>query len=77
MKGTTNPARRDQIGRLGQEFQNFSKVFAGIRRIKQESTQLTQNQLMQSGNMLRYKLEKIFPATPTMRNSNRSSSAPR
>ncbi|MDO9296769.1 methyl-accepting chemotaxis protein [Bradyrhizobium sp.] len=59
MKGTTNPARRDQIGRLGQEFQNFSKVFAGILRIKQESTQLTQNQLMRSGNMLRYKLEDL------------------
>ncbi len=59
MKSTTNPARRDQVARLGQEFQNFSKVFAGILRVKQESAQLTQNQLMRSGNMLRYKLEDL------------------
>ncbi len=59
MKGTTNPARREQIGRLAGEFQNFSKMFADILRIKQESALLTQNQLMRSGNMLRYKLEDL------------------
>ncbi len=59
MKGTTNPARRDQVARLDKEFQNFSKIFADVLRIKQQSAQLTQNQLMRSGNMLRYKLEDL------------------
>ncbi len=59
MKGTTNAARRDQIGRLAGEFQNFSKIFADILRIKQESALLTQNQLLRSGNMLRYKLDDL------------------
>ena len=30
MKGTTNPARRDQVARLAKEFQTFSKIFADI-----------------------------------------------
>ena len=59
MKGTANPARRDQVERLEKEFQNFSKIFADVLRIKQESAQLTQNQLMRSGNMLRYKLDDL------------------
>ena len=59
MKGTANPARRDQVARLEKEFQNFSKIFADVLRIKQESAQLTQNQLMRSGNMLRYKLDDL------------------
>ena len=59
MKGTADPARRDQVARLEKEFQNFSKIFADVLRIKQESAQLTQNQLMRSGNMLRYKLDDL------------------
>ncbi|MDP3691395.1 methyl-accepting chemotaxis protein [Bradyrhizobium sp.] len=59
MKGTTNPARRQQVARLGEEFQNFSKLFAGILATRQESAQLTQNQLMRSANMLRYKLDDL------------------
>jgi methyl-accepting chemotaxis protein len=59
MKGTANPARRDQVARLDEEFQNFSKIFADVLRIKQESAQLTQNKLMRSGNMLRYKLDDL------------------
>jgi methyl-accepting chemotaxis protein len=59
MKGTANPARRDQVARLDKEFQNFSKIFADVLRIKQESAQLTQNQLLRSGNMLRYKLDDL------------------
>ena len=59
MKGTANPARRDQVARLDKEFQNFSKIFADVLRIKQESAQLTQNQLMRSANMLRYKLDDL------------------
>ena len=40
MKGTTNPARREQIAQLGKEFQNFSQIFADILKLKDESAQL-------------------------------------
>ena len=59
MKGTASPARRDQVARLDKEFQNFSRIFADILRIKQDSAQLAQNQLMRSANMLRYKLDDL------------------
>ncbi len=59
MKGTANPARRDQIARLAGEFQTFSKIFADILRLKQESALLTQNQLTRSGTSLRYKLDDL------------------
>ena len=72
MKGTTNPARRDQVARLDKEFQNFSKIFAEILRIKQESALLTQNQLMRSGNMLRYKLDDL----PEQRRRRRTAIGP-
>jgi methyl-accepting chemotaxis protein len=59
MKGTTNPARRDQIARLDREFQNFSKIFADILRLKQDSELVTQNQLTRGGTTLRYKLDDL------------------
>ncbi len=59
MKGTTNPARLEQVAKLEREFRLFSKIFADILRIKQESALLTQNQLLRSGNMLRYKLDDL------------------
>ena len=59
VKGTANPARRDQVARLGKEFQTFRGIFADILRLKQESALLTQNQLTRSGNSLRYKLDDL------------------
>jgi methyl-accepting chemotaxis protein len=59
MKGTTNPARLDQITRLAREFRTFTKIFADILKVKRDSAQLTQNQLARSGNMLRYKLDDL------------------
>ena len=59
MKGTTNPARRDQVARLDKEFQNFSKIFADILRLKQDSALVTQNQLTRGGTSLRYKLDDL------------------
>jgi methyl-accepting chemotaxis protein len=59
MKGTTNPARRDQVTRLAGEFGTFSKLFADILNVKRESALVTQNQLSRSGNMLRYKLDDL------------------
>jgi methyl-accepting chemotaxis protein len=59
MKGTTNPARLDQVTRLAREFRTFTKIFADILKVKRDSAQLTQNQLARSGNMLRYKLDDL------------------
>src|ERR1700722_6275652 len=59
MRGTTNPARLDQITRLAREFRTFTKIFADILKVKRDSALLTQNQLARSGNMLRYKLDDL------------------
>ena len=59
MKGTTNPARLDQITRLAREFSAFTKIFADILKVKRDSALVTQNQLARSGNMLRYKLDDL------------------
>ena len=59
MKGTTNPARINQVTRLGREFHAFTKIFADVVKVKHDTELLTQNQLMRSGNMLRYKLDDL------------------
>jgi methyl-accepting chemotaxis protein len=59
MKGTTNPARLEQVTRLGREFQIFNKIFADILKVKRESLLLVQNQLARGANMLRYKLDDL------------------
>jgi methyl-accepting chemotaxis protein len=59
MKGTTNASRLDQITKLAREFSAFTKIFADILKVKQESTLLAQNQLMRSGNTMRYKLDDL------------------
>jgi methyl-accepting chemotaxis protein len=59
MKGTTNPARLDQITRLAREFRTFTKIFADILKVKSESALVAQNQLTRGGTMLRYKLDDL------------------
>ena len=59
MKGTTNPARLDQVTRLGREFQTFTRIFADILKLKRESALMVQNQLTRGGSMLRYKLDDL------------------
>jgi len=59
MKGTTNPAGLDQLTRLAREFRAFTKIFAEILKIKNESALVTQNQLTRGGTMLRYKLDDL------------------
>jgi methyl-accepting chemotaxis protein len=59
MRGTTNPARLEQVTKLAREFRAFTKIFADILKVKQESTQLTQNALARGGNSLRYKLDDL------------------
>ena len=45
MKGTTNPARLEQITQLAREFRAFTKIFADILKVKDESALIAQNQL--------------------------------
>jgi len=59
MKGATNPARLDQVTRLAREFQAFVRIFADILKVKRDSALVTQNQLVRSGNMLRYKADDL------------------
>jgi methyl-accepting chemotaxis protein len=59
MKGTTNPARLDQVTRLAAEFHDFTRIFADIMKIKGESALVTQNQLTRGGTTLRYKLDDL------------------
>jgi methyl-accepting chemotaxis protein len=59
MRGTTNPEGLDHVTRLAREFRTFTKIFADILRVKQDSALVTQNQLTRGGNLLRYKLEDL------------------
>jgi hypothetical protein len=59
MKSTTNPARLDQITRLGREFRAFTRIFANIMKVKGDSTQIVQDELTRGGNLLRYKLDDL------------------
>jgi methyl-accepting chemotaxis protein len=59
MKGTTNPARLDQITKLEREFRAFTKIFAEIVKVKEESALIAQNQLTRSATSLRYKLDDL------------------
>ncbi|HEY3677273.1 MAG TPA: HAMP domain-containing protein, partial [Bradyrhizobium sp.] len=59
MKSTTNPAALDQITRLAREFNAFTKIFADIMKVKNESALVAQNQLSRGGTMLRYKLDDL------------------
>ncbi len=59
MKTTTNPARINQVTRLGREFHVFTKIFADVVKSKRDSELVSQNQLMRSGNLLRYKLDDL------------------
>ncbi|HYI31237.1 MAG TPA: methyl-accepting chemotaxis protein, partial [Bradyrhizobium sp.] len=59
MKGTTNPTRLEQVVRLAREFQTFTKIFADVLKVKNDSALVTQNQLMRGGTSLRYKLDDL------------------
>jgi methyl-accepting chemotaxis protein len=59
MKGTTNPTRLEQIVKLEREFRAFTKIFAEILKVKDESARIAQNQLTRNGNSLRYKLDDL------------------
>jgi len=56
---TANNERTRLIARLHSEFHSFTKVFADVVKIKKDSELVSQNQLMRSGNLLRYKLDDL------------------
>ena len=59
MKGTADPGRLEQIAKLEREFRAFTKIFADIIKVKDESARITQNQLTRTGTSLRYKLDDL------------------
>jgi methyl-accepting chemotaxis protein len=59
MKGTTDRARLEQVAKLERDFRAFTRIFADIIKVKDESARITQNQLMRTGNSLRYKLDDL------------------
>ena len=59
MKNTTHPARLEQITKLEREFRAFSKIFAEILRVKEESALVAQNRLTRNGTSLRYKVDDL------------------
>ena len=54
-----NKERTRHITSLSMEFHSFTKIFADVVKIKHDSELVSQNQLMRSGNFLRYKLDDL------------------
>jgi len=59
MRGTTNPARLEQVTRLSREFKAFTGIFADILKTKEDSEHLTKNSLTRSEMSLEYKLDDL------------------
>ena len=59
MKGTTDPARLEQVTKLAREFRAFTKIFAEILKVKEESEYLTKNALTRSEMSLEYKFDDL------------------
>ncbi|MBR0758091.1 HAMP domain-containing protein [Bradyrhizobium jicamae] len=59
MRGTTNPASLDQLTKLAREFSAFTKIFASILKVKEESEYLTKNALTRSEMSLEYKFDDL------------------
>jgi methyl-accepting chemotaxis protein len=59
MKGTTNPARLEQITKLEREFRAFTKIFALIVKLKDDSALIAKNQLARSGTAFRFKVDDL------------------
>ncbi len=59
MKGITNPARLEQITKLEREFRAFTKIFATIIKVKDNSALIAKNQLARSGTAFRFKVDDL------------------
>ncbi|WP_284265536.1 methyl-accepting chemotaxis protein [Bradyrhizobium iriomotense] len=59
MAATTAPARREQVGKLQQEFQAFAKIFADIVTVTRENTRIAGEELNVVGNKIRFKFDDL------------------
>ena len=59
MKGSADPARLEQVTKLAREFRAFTKIFAEIVKVKEESEYLTKNALTRSEMSLEYKFDDL------------------
>jgi methyl-accepting chemotaxis protein len=59
MKGTNNSARLEQITKLEREFRAFTKIFAKIIKVKEDSALIAKNQLARSGTSFRFKVDDL------------------
>ena len=59
MKGTTNPARLEQVAKLEREFRAFTKIFAEIVKFKEENELIAKNRLARSGTAFRFKIDDL------------------
>lgn len=55
----TGAENRQSIVELSESFQEFTKLFARVTEIKNENAMLAANQLLRSGNFLRYKFDDL------------------
>ena len=59
IRGTTNPARLEQVTKLAREFTAFTKIFAEIMKVKEDAEYLTKNGLTRSEMSLDYKFDDL------------------
>ncbi len=59
MAATTAPARREQVGKLQQEFQAFAKVFTDIVAVTRDNTKIAADELNAVGNKIRFKFDDL------------------
>ena len=67
MKGTTNPARLEQVAKLAREFRTFTKIFADILKVKEESARIDAKPAHAQRQHRCATSSTISPATPTNR----------
>ncbi len=59
LAATTVPARREQVGKLQQEFQAFAKVFTDIVAVTRDNTKIAGDELNAVGNKIRFKFDDL------------------
>ncbi|MEY9180983.1 methyl-accepting chemotaxis protein [Bradyrhizobium sp. USDA 313] len=59
MAATIGAARREQVGKLEAEFQNFTKVFGEIITLTRENNKIAADELNSVGNKIRFKFDDL------------------
>jgi methyl-accepting chemotaxis protein len=59
MAAATAPARREQVGKLQQEFQAFANVFSDVVKLTRENTKIASDELNVVGNKIRFKFDDL------------------